>query len=156
MILPTIKQVARSSRPPLPGKSRLPLLPQQPLMADPSSCALTRKEEAPKVADTSRSASLKSCRHPNSRYEETGESGSPKKATHRRSQWGHTPAGSRLVITSSHDPSVRDNALCNLEMIPLTLNQRKAAKIRKSQVDIAKRWNPDGLLSDAGSWAAPK
>tara|TARA_B100001093_G_scaffold131799_1_gene124330 strand:- start:497 stop:850 length:354 start_codon:yes stop_codon:yes gene_type:complete len=43
-----------------------------------------------------------------------------------------------------------DNALYNLEMMPLTLNQKKSAKIGQRQIDLAKRWNQDGLLSDAG------
>jgi len=30
------------------------------------------------------------------------------------------------------------------------LNQRKGAKITQRQIDLAKRWNQDGLLSDAG------
>ena len=42
------------------------------------------------------------------------------------------------------------NALYNLEMMPLTLNQKKSAKIGQRQIDLAKRWNQDGLLSDAG------
>ena len=52
MILLTIEQAPTSSRPPLPGRSQLPLLPQQPLMADPSPGALTRKEDPPKVTNT--------------------------------------------------------------------------------------------------------
>jgi hypothetical protein len=43
-----------------------------------------------------------------------------------------------------------DNALYNLEMMPLTMNQRKSAKIGIRQIDLARRWNQDGLLSDAG------
>ena len=35
-------------------------------------------------------------------------------------------------------------------MMPLTLNQRKSAKIGTRQIDLAKRWNQDGLLSDEG------
>ncbi|MDA7646088.1 hypothetical protein N8721_01655 [bacterium] len=35
-------------------------------------------------------------------------------------------------------------------MMPLTLNQRKSAKIGQRQIDLAKRWNADGLLSDEG------
>ena len=52
MILLTIEQAPTSSRPPLPGRSQLPLLTQQPLMADPSPGALTRKEDPPKVTNT--------------------------------------------------------------------------------------------------------
>ena len=43
-----------------------------------------------------------------------------------------------------------DNKIYNLEMMPLTLNQRKSAKIGTRQIDLAKRWNQDGLLSDDG------
>jgi hypothetical protein len=43
-----------------------------------------------------------------------------------------------------------DNSLFNLEFMPLTLNQKKSAKIGQRQIDLAKRWNTDGLLSDAG------
>jgi hypothetical protein len=35
-------------------------------------------------------------------------------------------------------------------MIPLTLNQKKAAKVTQRQIDLAKRWNKDGLLTDSG------
>ncbi len=35
-------------------------------------------------------------------------------------------------------------------MMPLTLNQRKGAKVTQRQIDLAKRWNADGLLSDEG------
>ena len=38
----------------------------------------------------------------------------------------------------------------NLRKEPLTLNQKKSAKIGQRQIDLAKRWNQDGLLSDAG------
>ena len=53
------------------------------------------------------------------------------------------------IIPRSVCPEL-DNALYNLEMMPLTLNQRKSAKIGTRQMDLAKRWNQDGLLSDAG------
>ena len=33
-------------------------------------------------------------------------------------------------------------------MMPLTLNQKKGAKATQRQIDLAKRWNADGLLSD--------
>ncbi|MDA7532510.1 hypothetical protein OAL36_03580 [Akkermansiaceae bacterium] len=52
------------------------------------------------------------------------------------------------IIPRSVCPEL-DNALYNLEMMPLTLNQRKSAKIGQRQIDLAKRWNADGLLSDA-------
>ncbi len=57
------------------------------------------------------------------------------------------------IIPRSVCPEL-DNALYNLEMMPLTLNQRKSAKIGTRQMDLAKRWNTDGLLSDAGLKAA--
>ncbi|MDB4506607.1 hypothetical protein N9055_00110 [Akkermansiaceae bacterium] len=53
------------------------------------------------------------------------------------------------IIPRSVCPEL-DNKLYNLEMMPLTLNQRKSAKIGQRQIDLAKRWNQDGLLSDAG------
>ncbi|MCH1421397.1 MAG: hypothetical protein L7W40_13930 [Akkermansiaceae bacterium] len=53
------------------------------------------------------------------------------------------------IIPRSVCPEL-DNALYNLEMMPLTLNQRKGAKVTQRQIDLAKRWNKDGLLSDAG------
>ena len=53
------------------------------------------------------------------------------------------------IIPRSVCPEL-DNALYNLEMMPLTLNQRKSAKVGERQVDLAKRWNADGLLSDGG------
>ena len=53
------------------------------------------------------------------------------------------------IIPRSVCPEL-DNALYNLEMMPLTLNQRKGAKVTQRQIDLAKRWNADGLLSDEG------
>ena len=53
------------------------------------------------------------------------------------------------IIPRSVCPEL-DNTLYNLEMMPLTLNQRKSAKIGTRQIDLAKRWNQDGLLSDEG------
>ncbi|MDB4328271.1 hypothetical protein N9978_03020 [Akkermansiaceae bacterium] len=53
------------------------------------------------------------------------------------------------IIPRSVCPEL-DNKLYNLEMMPLTLNQRKSAKIGTRQIDLAKRWNRDGLLSDGG------
>ena len=53
------------------------------------------------------------------------------------------------IIPRSVCPEL-DNALYNLEMMPLTLNQRKSAKIGQRHIDLAKRWNADGLLSDKG------
>ena len=53
------------------------------------------------------------------------------------------------IIPRSVCPEL-DNALYNLEMMPLTLNQRKSAQIGTRQIDLAKRWNADGLLSEEG------
>ena len=53
------------------------------------------------------------------------------------------------IIPRSVCPEL-DNKIYNLEMMPLTLNQRKSAKIGQRQVDLAKRWNTDRLLSGAG------
>lgn len=53
------------------------------------------------------------------------------------------------IIPRSVCPEL-DNKIYNLEMMPLTLNQKKGAKITQRQIDLAKRWNADGLLSDAG------
>ena len=53
------------------------------------------------------------------------------------------------IIPRSVCPEL-DNKLYNLEMMPLTLNQKKSAKIGQRQIDLAKRWNKDGLLSDEG------
>jgi len=53
------------------------------------------------------------------------------------------------IIPRSVCPEL-DNKIYNLEMMPLTLNQRKGAKVTQRQIDLAKRWNADGLLSDAG------
>ena len=59
------------------------------------------------------------------------------------------------IIPRSVCPEL-DNALYNLEMMPLTLNQKKSAKIGTRQIDLAKRWNADGLLSDEGLKAVLK
>ena len=59
------------------------------------------------------------------------------------------------IIPRSVCPEL-DNALYNLEMMPLTLNQKKSAKIGQRQIDLAKRWNADGLLSDEGLKAVLK
>ena len=42
------------------------------------------------------------------------------------------------IIPRSVCPEL-DNAFYNLEMMPLTLNQRKSAKISTRQIDLAKR-----------------
>ena len=53
------------------------------------------------------------------------------------------------IIPRSVCPEL-DNKIYNLEMMPLTLNQRKGAKVTQRQIDLARRWNQDGLLSDEG------
>ncbi|MDA7865695.1 hypothetical protein N9A70_02845 [Akkermansiaceae bacterium] len=53
------------------------------------------------------------------------------------------------IIPRSVCPEL-DNKIYNLEMMPLTLNQKKGAKIGQRQIDLARRWNADGLLSDEG------
>jgi hypothetical protein len=53
------------------------------------------------------------------------------------------------IIPRSVTPEL-DNALFNLEFIPLTLNQRKSAKVGQRQIDLARRWHKVGLLSDEG------
>jgi hypothetical protein len=40
--------------------------------------------------------------------------------------------------------------------MPLTLNQRKAAKVTQRQIDLARRWSAAGLLSDVGLQAVLK
>ena len=49
------------------------------------------------------------------------------------------------IIPRSVCPEL-DNALYNLETMPLTLNQKKSEKIGQRQIDLVKRWNADGLL----------
>ncbi len=53
------------------------------------------------------------------------------------------------IIPQSVTPEL-DNTLFNLEMMPLTLNQEKSAKVGQGQLDLAKRWHSMGLLSDEG------
>ena len=53
------------------------------------------------------------------------------------------------IIPRSVTPEL-DNTLFNLEMMPLTLNQRKSAKVGQRQLDLARRWHKAGLLSKAG------
>ena len=43
-----------------------------------------------------------------------------------------------------------DNKLFNLEFLPETLNQQKAAKIGDRQKQLAKKWHKLGLLSEEG------
>ena len=61
---------------------------------------------------------------------------------------GEIVTGDHIILRSVC--SELDNVLYNLEMMPLTLNQRKSAKIGTRQIDLARRWNQDGLLSDEG------
>jgi len=43
-----------------------------------------------------------------------------------------------------------DNVIANLELMPLTVNQKKNDKIGDRQVSLAKAFHDAGLLSDAG------
>ena len=53
------------------------------------------------------------------------------------------------IIPRSVTPEL-DNTLFNLETMPLTLSQKKSAKIGQRQLDLAKKWHQAGLLSDEG------
>ena len=53
------------------------------------------------------------------------------------------------IIPRSVTPEL-DNTLFNLEFMPLTLNQRKRAKVGQRQIDLAKRWHKAGILNDEG------
>jgi hypothetical protein len=53
------------------------------------------------------------------------------------------------IIPRSVTPEL-DNTLFNLEFMPLTLNQRKGAKVGQRQLDLAKRWHGLGILSKDG------
>ena len=53
------------------------------------------------------------------------------------------------IIPRSVCPEL-DNALFNLEFMPLTLNQKKAAKVTQRQIDLARRWHKLGILSEEG------
>ena len=53
------------------------------------------------------------------------------------------------IIPRSVTPEF-ENTLFNLEMMPLTLNQRKSAKVGQRQIDLARRWHKLGILSDEG------
>jgi len=53
------------------------------------------------------------------------------------------------IIPRSVCPEL-DNSLFNLEFMPETLNQRKGNKVGQRQVDLAKRWNRLGILSEKG------
>ncbi|MFK7850081.1 MAG: hypothetical protein AB8D78_03795, partial [Akkermansiaceae bacterium] len=43
-----------------------------------------------------------------------------------------------------------DEKLFNLEFMPAKLNSSKGAKIGLRQVQLARKWSREGLLSDAG------
>ena len=53
------------------------------------------------------------------------------------------------IIPRSVCPEL-DNKLFNLEFMPETLNQNKAAKVGDRQVQLARRWQRQGVLSEAG------
>ncbi len=59
---------------------------------------------------------------------------------------GEIVNGDHIIPRS--ETSALDNTLFNWEMIPLTLNQKKSVKVGQRQLDLARRWNPAGLLSD--------
>ncbi len=43
-----------------------------------------------------------------------------------------------------------DNVIANLELMPLSLNQRKGNKVTSRQVSLARKLHAEGVLSDAG------
>ena len=43
-----------------------------------------------------------------------------------------------------------DNVIANLELMPLSLNQRKGNKVTSRQVSLARKLHAEGLLSEAG------
>ena len=43
-----------------------------------------------------------------------------------------------------------DNAIANLELMPLRMNESKNAKVGQRQIDVARKLNEAGLLNDAG------
>ena len=53
------------------------------------------------------------------------------------------------VLPRSKVPEL-DNRLYNLRFLPETLNQRKGAKIGSYELELAKRWHSQGLLSSEG------
>lgn len=53
------------------------------------------------------------------------------------------------IIPKSVAPEL-DNVIANLELMPLSLNQRKSDKIGARQISTAKAFNAAGLLSDEG------
>jgi hypothetical protein len=69
--------------------------------------------------------------------------------TIRKGPYSGEIASADHIIPRSVCPEL-DNKLYNLEFMPLTLNQRKSAKVTSRQVALAKEWNLKRLLSDAG------
>lgn len=53
------------------------------------------------------------------------------------------------IIPRSIAPEL-DNVIANLELMPLSLNQRKGNKVASRQVSLARKLNAQGILSDAG------
>lgn len=53
------------------------------------------------------------------------------------------------IIPRSIAPEL-DNVIANLELMPLSLNQRKGNKVSSRQVSLARKLNAQGILSDAG------
>lgn len=53
------------------------------------------------------------------------------------------------IIPRSVCPEL-DNCIFYLEFLPETLNQRKGAKVRERQVQLARKWHKAGLFSDEG------
>lgn len=51
------------------------------------------------------------------------------------------------IIPRSVAPEL-DNVIANLELMPLTLNQRKGDKVTARQTDLARKLNAAGLLAD--------
>ena len=53
------------------------------------------------------------------------------------------------IIPRSIAPEL-DNVIANLELMPLTLNQRKGNSVTARQTDLARKLHAEGLLSDDG------
>ena len=53
------------------------------------------------------------------------------------------------IIPRSVCPEL-DNKLFNLEFMPETLNQKKAAKVGDRQLQLARKWQRLGVLSEVG------
>ena len=61
---------------------------------------------------------------------------------------GEIATGDHIIPRSVY-PEL-DNALFNLEFMPLTLNQKKATEVTQRQIDLARRWHKLGILSEEG------